>query len=107
MKEFFSNFWNSLAAKSCLLTLALLLVGTGMAPAQPIAIRGTVTDESGSPLVGVGVVVENTNKGTTTDIRGNYVIEAPQGSTITYSFIGMTTQKATVRGGGISHRHHA
>lgn len=99
MKEFFSNFWNSLTAKSCLLTLALLLVGTGMAPAQPTAIRGTVTDESGSPLVGVTVVVENTNKGTTTDVRGNYVIEAPQGSTIAFSFLGMTSQKATVRGG--------
>ena len=100
MKEFFSNFWNSLAAKSCLLTLALLLVGTGMASAQPTAIRGTVTDESGSPLVGVSVVVEDTNKGTTTDVRGNYVIDAPQGSTLTFSFLGMTPQKATVRGGG-------
>ena len=99
LKEFFSNFWNALTAKSCLLTLALLLVGTGITLAQPTAIRGTVSDESGNPLVGVTVVVESTNKGTTTDARGNYTIEAPAGSTLVYTFIGMTTQKATVGGG--------
>lgn len=99
MKEFFSNLWNSLTAKSCLLTLALLLVGTGISQAQPATIRGTVTDESGNPLAGVTVVVESTNKGTTTDVGGNYAIDARNGNTLVFSFIGMTSQKATVGGG--------
>ena len=100
MKEFLSVFRNSPTAKSCLLTLALLLVGAGEALAQQ-TVRGTVTDEGGNPLVGVTVVVESTSKGTTTDSRGNYAIDVPKNGTLIFSFIGMTPQRATV-GGGIS-----
>ena len=100
MKEFLSNFWNSPAVRSCLVTLALLLAGKGTALAQP-TVRGTVTDESGNPLIGVTVVVESTNKGTTTDAQGNYVVDVPKGGTLVFSFIGMTSHKAVV-GGGIS-----
>ena len=99
MKEFLSNFWNSPAVRSCLVTLALLLAGKGTALAQP-TVRGTVTDESGNPLIGVTVVVESTNKGTTTDAQGNYVVDVPKGGTLVFSFIGMTSHKAVV--GGIS-----
>lgn len=100
MKQFLSDFRNSPAVRSCLATLALLLAGTGTALAQP-TVRGTVTDESGNPLIGVTVVVESTNKGTTTDTRGNYTIDMPKGGTLVFSFIGMTSHKAAV-GGGIS-----
>ena len=72
MKEFFSRFRDSLAARTCLWTLFLLLAGAGTAFAQP-TVGGTVTDEQGNPLVGVTVVVVDSNKGTTTDINGIYV----------------------------------
>ena len=64
MKEFFSRFRNSLAARTCLWTLFLLLAGAGPAFAQS-TVRGTVTDEQGNPLVGVTVVVANSTQGTT------------------------------------------
>lgn len=99
MKEFFSNFRNALAVKPCLLALALLLAGTGAAMAQTASVRGKVTDESGSPLVGVAVVIENTYKGTTTDASGNYAIDAPVGSKLVFSFIGMLSQTAAVEKG--------
>lgn len=106
MKEFLANLWNSPTAKSCLLTLALLLAGAGEAFAQQ-AVRGTVTDEGGNPLAGVTVVVESTSKGTTTDARGNYAIDVPQNGTLIFSFIGMAPQRATVGGGNFADRHHA
>jgi iron complex outermembrane receptor protein len=36
------------------------------------SIKGRVLDESGQPLPGVTIIVKGTNKGTTTDIDGNY-----------------------------------
>lgn len=96
MKRVFSNFRNALAVKSCLLTLALLLVGTGAAMAQTTSVRGTVTDESGSPLVGVAVVIENTYKGTTTDASGSYKLDVPAGSKLVFSSLGMLSQTVAV-----------
>lgn len=98
MKEFLSVFWNSPTAKSCLLTLALLLVGAGEAFAQQ-TVRGTVTDESGAPLVGVSVVVESTGRGAVTDAQGNYAIDVPKQGTLVFSFIGMLPYQTTVGGG--------
>ena len=55
---------------------------------QSSIIQGTVTDESGAPLVGVNVVIQGTTLGTITDANGNYQIEAGAGSTLTFSFVG-------------------
>jgi len=54
-------------------------------------IRGRVTSkENGSPLPGVNVVLKGTNRGTVTDVDGNYQIEsAVSNPTLTYSFIGL------------------
>ncbi len=53
------------------------------------AVTGTVTDaDSGEPLIGVTVVVKGSTTGTLTDIDGNYSINAPEGSTLVFSFIG-------------------
>ena len=50
----------------------------------------------GSPLPGVSVVVEGTNRGVYTDFDGNYSIEASVGEVLIFSFVGMTTQKLSV-----------
>ena len=63
--------------KECCL-LALLLMFCAAANAQQVfgSIFGTVTDPSGSAVVGAKVVVTDINKGTqfevTTDVSGNY-----------------------------------
>ena len=39
------------------------------------SISGTVTDaETGDPLLGVTIILKNTNKGVVTDFDGNYII---------------------------------
>ena len=98
MKEFFSRFRDTLSARTCLWPLLLLLAGAGRAFAQP-TVGGTVTDEQGNPLVGVTVVVVDSNKGTTTDINGQYSIAVPKGGILEFTYIGMSSQRITCGGG--------
>src|SRR5688572_3626315 len=54
-----------------------------------IAVSGTVTDEDGSPLPGVNILVKGTTNGTTTDADGKFILSVPsEESTLTFSFIG-------------------
>ena len=63
------------------------------------SIQGKVTDTSGSLLPGVTVIIKGTNKGTITDINGNYSISGiPVDATLVFSFIGMSTQEIPVNG---------
>ena len=61
------------------------------------AIKGTVKDKSGEPLIGVSVTYGN-GQGTVTDIDGNFSVNAPAGSTIKFSYVGYKPQ--TVKGSG-------
>jgi TonB-linked SusC/RagA family outer membrane protein len=66
---------------------------------QQVEISGTVTDaETGDPLPGVNIVVQGTTTGATTDMDGNYSIEAPADATLVYSFVGYQQQSLRVRG---------
>ena len=66
---------------------------------QEIEISGQVTDaESGEPLPGVNIVVEGTTTGATTDMDGNYTLEAPSNATLVYSFVGYQQQTIEVNG---------
>ena len=59
-------------------------------------VSGTVTDDNGLPLPGATVVVQNTNRGTTTDFDGKYQIQAIQGESLTFSYVGYASQNITV-----------
>lgn len=59
-------------------------------------VSGSVTDTNGLSLPGVSVTVEGSTTGTTTDVDGKYVIKAKPGDVLSYSFIGMLTEKITV-----------
>ena len=77
----------------CLLCVFLISGGLW---AQQTSVAGTVTDESGLPLPGATIIVENTNRGVTTDFDGNYSIEAQAGEVLLVSYVGYTTQRITV-----------
>jgi len=59
-------------------------------------ITGTVKDANGQPLPGATVLVENTNKGTSTDFDGAFSIEASQGDVLVISYVGFASSKITV-----------
>lgn len=77
--------------------LLLSLLGVIMSfvvMAQGTKITGKVTSsDDGTGLPGVSVQVKGTSKGSQTDIEGKYSIEAPAGSTLVFSFVGMNTQE--------------
>lgn len=54
--------------------------------------KGVVKDESGNPIIGANVLVENSNTGVITDIDGNFDLEAEQGAVLKISYIGYLTQ---------------
>ncbi len=60
-------------------------------------VKGHVKDgETDQPLPGVNIILKGSDKGTTTDIDGNYRINVPDGSRLIYSYIGFQTQEIEV-----------
>lgn len=100
MKEFFSIFKNSMTRKCMALLMSLLVVGAASAQTR---VTGTVTDESGHPLMGVTVIVVGTNTGAITNLQGQYSIAAKPGNTLEFQYLGMVSERKTVGGGNYLH----
>jgi len=73
------------------LTFARNTISTYELPDRVTTVKGTVvSDEDGSPLPGVNVVVKGTTIGTVTDAYGNYTLTLPNNaSTLLFSFVGL------------------
>lgn len=62
-----------------------------------ITVTGKVTSmEDGSGLPGVNVLIVGTQRGTVTDLDGNYSIVVPEGSSLQFSFIGYIDETVLV-----------
>lgn len=81
-----------------LLTLLLAFI-VHLSFAQVKTVSGTVTDQDGLPLPGVNIVVEGTTTGTQTDFDGNYSIQASEGQTLLFTYIGQRPTQQTVGAG--------
>lgn len=76
------------------LLLAVTLLLSGNVFAQVSKITGKVVDNSTKEaLPGVSVVVKGTTIGAATDLDGNFTLQAEQGSTLVFSFIGYKSQE--------------
>lgn len=73
-----------------LAVLLFLLGASVVAFAQQQPVRGKVTDEKGSTLPGVNVLIKGTATGTSTDAAGSFSIEANPDDVLVFSFIGYT-----------------
>ena len=69
-----------------IMVLAALLPLT--VQAQDRAVRGTVLDQGGEPLVGASVIVQGTTRGTMTGADGSFEIQASAKDNLVVSFIG-------------------
>ncbi|GAB3225219.1 SusC/RagA family TonB-linked outer membrane protein [Algoriphagus aestuariicola] len=69
----------------------LWVLSLGMARAQNSQVSGTITDETGTAMPGVTVVLKGTTTGTTTDLDGKYAISVPSDGVLVFSFIGYET----------------
>ena len=68
-------------------------------PAADIPVAGRVTGADGIGLPGVTVLVRGTANGTSTNSEGNFLLNAPEGSTLIFSFVGFTTKTVVVAKG--------
>ncbi|WP_025762486.1 SusC/RagA family TonB-linked outer membrane protein [Dyadobacter tibetensis] len=59
-------------------------------------IKGRVIDENGAALLGVTVLKKGTAIGSVTDVEGNFIIDAPEGSTLVFSFVGYISQELVI-----------
>lgn len=76
--------------------IGVLLLALMSTTAWSQSISGTVTDENNQPLPGATVLVQGTTRGVSSDFDGRYLINASQGETLEFSFIGYATQSVVV-----------
>ena len=91
--------------KRLFLNLAVLLIifNVGMfsadhVMAQSKVVSGTVTDETGAPMIGLTVIVTGTTNGATTDIDGKYRLDVQGNETLTFSYLGYETLVVPIEG---------
>lgn len=79
--------------KTLAMSILMVLIST-VAFAQTEQVSGTVTDNSGEPIIGATIlVVGQSGNGTVTDIDGNFTLQAKPGSTLSISYIGYKNQE--------------
>lgn len=98
-KNQFKSYLAKLWKRRTLSVVSLLLFyfyGT-LVLAQNNVITGRVTDaDTGEPLIGVTVKVRGTTQGTITDMSGSYALNASNGATLEFSFVGYKTESHTI-----------
>ncbi|WP_438422572.1 SusC/RagA family TonB-linked outer membrane protein [Aquimarina macrocephali] len=83
-----------LLTKNMLILLTVLV--TQFSVAQETPITGKVTDDGGMPLPGVNIIVKGSNSGAQTDFDGMYSLQASEGSTLLFSYLGFADQEVIV-----------
>ncbi|MCE5178764.1 MAG: TonB-dependent receptor [Porphyromonadaceae bacterium] len=67
--------------------------------AQNITVRGSVSDASGEPLIGVTVQVKGESTGTVTDMDGRFALfNVPANATLLVTYVGMQPQSIILNG---------
>ena len=77
--------------------LAFTMIWGGERAFAQNAVSGKVTDSSGEPIVGAGILIKGTTSGTTTDLDGNWhLTNVRTGAVLEFSSIGYATTQVTV-----------
>lgn len=79
--------------------LAIASSFCGLATAQIKDVKGTITDSSGEPLIGVSIMEKGTSNGTVSDIDGNFTISTNKSNTLVISYLGYTSQEVNATSG--------
>ncbi|WP_246343667.1 SusC/RagA family TonB-linked outer membrane protein [Adhaeribacter radiodurans] len=67
-----------------------------MTVSAQIPIKGRVTGAGNEALPGVSIVVQGTSQGTTTDVNGDYSLQAPATGTLVFSYIGYNSRTVPI-----------
>ena len=81
-----------------LMPALLMAAAPSLLFAQQIKVSGTVSDESGEPLIGATVSVPGTTTGTATDIDGNFQLNVDAKGKLQFTYVGYKSQTLDVKG---------
>lgn len=84
--------------KNVVFFVFLLLLCQGYAFAQSARLTGKVTGPDNQGLPGVNVQVSGTTTGTSTDVDGNFALNAASTASLVFSNIGYVSQTVAVNG---------
>ncbi|OGX90552.1 SusC/RagA family TonB-linked outer membrane protein [Hymenobacter coccineus] len=62
----------------------------------PFTVTGRVTQANGDGLPGVTVLVKGTAQGVSTNANGEFTLDAPEGGTLVFSYVGFVRQEVAV-----------
>ena len=77
-----------------ILLIMLAVFSINLSLAQTIT--GTVTDDSGNPLIGVNVSEKDTTNGVVSDFDGKYTISVASNAILVFSYVGYNSQEIEV-----------
>lgn len=82
----------------CILTSPTGIIAQSGSSTAKQSIQGTVSDESGIPLIGATITLKtNPSIGTITDVDGNYQLEVPAGNAmLVFAYLGYQSQEEAV-----------
>lgn len=82
MKFMSSSFVKKIGVMMCFIAFALSV------NAQARKVTGQILDESGQPIIGATVRLQDSTTGTITDIDGHFSLDVPEGKKVLISYIG-------------------
>ena len=89
---------NLIVSLILIVTATLLSSPALLAQGGTSAVHGVVTDSTGGPISGASVKNSETGKGTFTDAKGQFSIQAAKGQELEISYIGFQPQKVIYNG---------
>ena len=89
-------------AKRLAASVLLLLLCVPIFAQSQVRVTGKVIDNLGEPMIGVSILEKGTTNGVVTDIDGNYSLNAKEGGTLVFSYVGYITQEHPVTGGTLN-----
>lgn len=60
-------------------------------------ITGVVVDKQKEPIIGVSVILKGSTTGTLTDLDGKFTLDAPEGSTLTFTYVGYISKDVLLK----------
>ena len=76
--------------------LSVFICEADVSAANPLKIKGVVSDQDNYPLAGAAVLVEGTSIGTMADENGEFTISAEKGQALIVSYIGFQNKSVKV-----------
>jgi len=104
LRRYFFSSNHALVKRKVSLILIIIGLSQQIFAADPVLIKGTITDaDTNDPLVGVSVVIKGTGRGALTDVNGRFNLSMASGKNeiLSFTFMGYTPIQRVWKGESI------